>query len=541
MTRLSPRPNKDLPAGIPAFSEGGLVRIPPEDQAAITGQATPDYQAIASFIAPGKRIFFVGIGGISMCGLAELAHREGVQVSGSDPHPNARTDYLKGLGIPVIHQHEAGSIDRARPDLVVFSKAVFDDNPERLRAAALGIPCVERSIFLGAINRLFDQVINISGTNGKSTATAMCDLMLMEAGLDPSVHLGAELIDFQSTVRLSEHRPRQLLLSEACEFKQGFFHYQGSATVILNLVHDHIDAYPTHEDLIRAFAQYLALQPQGSLLILAAYDPDMTRMLDYVEEIRPGHLDKLELVWFGSAQDRMPGGYKPDFYYDQLTYDSQGQPCCQVYRHARHLTDITLPIPGEFNIQNAMGALAAASLAGASPQAIKSALASFQGAEGRFTRVGQYRGAQVIIDYAHHPTAVKVTVEAARHLPAKRLWVCFQPLTHSRVRGFFDDFVQSMLDVRPIMMSEIYDDREKDRSISSKDICDRINELGGLAQYYPTNEALEAHLREILEEGDVLLIMGVDLRDVGDRLTGRTDHMIRSNERRPCQICKVEE
>ncbi len=116
-------------------------------------------------------------------------------------------------------------------------------------------------------------------------------------------------------------------------------------------------------------------------------------------------------------------------------------------------------------------------------------------------------------------------MEAARHLPAKHLWVCFQPLTHSRVRGFFDDFVQSMLDVRPIMMSEIYDDREKDRSISSKDICDRINELGGQAQYYPSNEALEAHLREILEEGDVLLIMGVDLRDVGDRLTGRTDHM----------------
>ena len=141
------------------------------------------------------------------------------------------------------------------------------------------------------------------------------------------------------------------------------------------------------------------------------------------------------------------------------------------------------------------------------------------------SRVGQYNGAHVIIDYAHHPSAVRVTVEAARHLPAKRLWICFQPLTHSRVRGFFDDFVDSMLDIRPIMMSEIYDDREKDRSISSKDLCDRINELGGEAEFYPTNEALEAHLRRIVEPGDVLLIMGVDLRNVGDRLTGRIDHM----------------
>lgn len=516
-----PAPIRD----IPSFSEGRLKPSPLPVREAILEDRAPDYDRIASYIRPGKRIFFVGIGGISMCGLAELARHEGVTCSGSDPHPNARTAYLQALGIPVNSRHEAESIDRAQPDLVVYSKAVFDDNPERLRAAELGIPCVERSIFLGAINRLFDRVINISGTNGKSTATAMCALMLMEAGLDPTVHLGAELIDFQSTVRLAESGSRDLLLSEACEFKEGFFHYQGSATVILNLVHDHIDSYPTHEDLLRAFASYLALQPEGALLLLAAYDPDMKRMLDLLEEIRPGQLDRLRLVWFGSDKDRLADGRLPDFYYANLSYDDQGDPSCELYREGVYLGDIALTIPGEFNIQNAMGAIAAASLAGADMGAIQRALLRFRGAEGRFTRVGTYKGARVIIDYAHHPSAVRVTVEAARHLPAKRLWVCFQPLTHSRVRGFFDDFVDSMLEVRPIMMSEIYDDREKDRSISSKDLCDRINELGGEAEYYPTNEALEAHLREILEEGDLLLIMGVDLRDVGDRLTGRLDHM----------------
>ena len=523
--RQHPIRQEAMPTSIPSFDDANIARVSPALAQSITKEPIPDYEAIASFIRPGQRIFFVGIGGISMCGLAEFAQHEGVVCCGSDPHPNQRSDYLKKLGIQVIHEHLASSIDAFKPDLVVFSKAVFDDNPERLRAKDLNIPCVERSIFLGAMNRLFSRVINISGTNGKSTATAMCALMLMEAGVDPTVHLGAELIDFQSTIRLSEHKPRALLLSEACEFKQGFFHYEGTVTIILNLVHDHIDSYKTHGDLVMAFARYIALQPRGSLLILPAYDPDIASMLEGVEALRPGHIDGLKILWFGSAADRTPGGLLPDYYYENLHYNTLGEPACDVYKGDKFLSSIALTIPGEFNIQNAMGALVAADLAGASPLHIQSALKKFKGAEGRFTRVGQYNGAEVIIDYAHHPSAVRVTVEAARHLPAKRLWICFQPLTHSRVRGFFDEFVDSMLDIRPIMMSEIYDDREKDRSISSKDICDRINELGGEAEFYPTNEALEAHLRQIVRPGDVLLIMGVDLRNVGDRLTGRLDHM----------------
>ncbi|HZK28907.1 MAG TPA: Mur ligase domain-containing protein [Clostridia bacterium] len=513
---------------LPSFDDKTVKRISPLLVQEITGESSIDYEAVASFIAPGKRIFFIGIGGISMCGLAEFAHHEGVECVGSDLHANARTVYLNTLGIPIVYRHEAKTIDQTEPDLIVYSKAVFDDNPERLRAAQIGIPCVERAIFLGAINRLFSRVINISGTNGKSTCTAMCAMILLEAGIDPTVHLGAELINFETTVRMSKTKPRDLLLSEACEFKRGFFHYEGTATVILNLVHDHIDCFKTHASLVEAFAQYIALQPQGSKLLLPTYDPDIEWLLKQVDELRPGHINELDLIWFGAFDEQTPYGGASDYSYKHLHYNQRGEPCCDVFRHGKFYTDITLTIPGEFNIRNAMGAIAAADLAGACPSAAKTALRDFRGAEGRFTRVGDYKGAEVIIDYAHHPSAVRVTVEAVRHLPAKRLWICFQPLTHSRVRGFFDEFVDSLLDVRPIMMSEIYDDREKDTSISSKDICDRINELGGEAEFYPTNAALEAHLRAILEPGDVLLIMGVDLRDVGDRLTGRIDHVKRN-------------
>ena len=208
-----------------------------------------------------------------------------------------------------------------------------------------------------------------------------------------------------------------------------------------------------------------------------------------------------------------------------LTSDEYGNPSFNVRCLNEDWSELALKIPGEFNVQNALAAIAVSQLAGADRDSVASALLQFQGAEGRFTRTGFFNGAQVIIDYAHHPSAIEVTIDAAKHIPAKKLWICFQPLTHSRVRGFFDEFAEVLRYEDLIMMSEIYDDRERDSSISSKDIVDRINDLGGNAEYYPTNEALEAHLRTILEPGDLLLIMGVDLRDVGDNLTGRHDHM----------------
>lgn len=489
----------------------------------LTGEAMPDYEAIARLIRPGRTIFFIGIGGISMCGLAEFCHRNGVICHGSDPHPNQRTAYLSDLGLTVRDRHEAAWIDEAAPDLVVYSKAVFDDNPERLRAAERGIPCVERAVFLGAIAYLFRRVVNISGTNGKSTATAMCALMLIEAGLDPTVHLGAELIDFKTTIRTGQNR--SLFLSEACEFRRGFYHYRGDVTVILNLVHDHIDCYPTAGDMLDAFARYVALQPEGSTLLLPAGDPNLGELLARAERLAPGCLDRLRPLYMGRTDARTPSGAVPDYAYDDLVYDRLGDPSFTALCRGRTIPDLTLRVPGEFNVQNALAAIAVADLCGADDDAVRRALASFRGAEGRFTRTGYFNDALVIVDYAHHPSAVRVTIEAARHLPARKLHVCFQPLTHSRVRGFFDDFVEALRHEDPIMMSEIYDDRERDASVSSKNLCDRINELGGHALFFETNEKLEQHLRQIVEPGDVLLIMGVDLRNVGDRLTGRTDHM----------------
>lgn len=490
----------------------------------LTGENEPDYGKYVSFVSEGNTIFFIGIGGISMCGLAELSACYGATCYGSDPNPNQRTEYLKTeLGLKIWDVHRSQNIDQANPDLVVFSRAVFDDNPERLRAAELGIPCIERSIFLGSLLRLYNKVINISGTNGKSTVTAMSALMLIEAGLDPTVHLGAELINFKTTVR--KGNDKGLMLSEACEFRRGFYHYTGNINIILNMVHDHIDSFKLPEDLIDAFARFAALQPAGSTLILPTYETALDSFLEKLDAIAPGHANDLHLLYFGREDQLTPFGGKPDYAYSDLQYDEKGNPSFQVRCLNQDWGTLALNIPGEFNVQNALAAITVSQLAGADRDSVAAALLQFKGAEGRFTRAGYYNGAQVIVDYAHHPSAIKVTIDAAKHLPAKRLWICFQPLTHSRVRGFFDGFIEALRHEDLIMMSEIYDDRERDSSISSKDIVDRINELGGNAEYYSTNRELETHLRTLLEPGDVLLIMGVDLRNVGDNLTGRHDHM----------------
>lgn len=492
-------------------------------------------QQVSQFILPDKRIYFIGIGGISMCGLAEFSQSRGVTVSGSDANGNARTDYLEKIGIQVFSGHDKNNIISFNPDLVVYSGAVFADNAELAEAKARGILSVERAVFLGAINRLFKTVINVAGTNGKSSVAAMCALIMIESALDPTVHLGAELLEFKTTIRIGSS---DLFLSEACEFRRGFLNYRSSTAAILNIVHDHIDCYPTPEDMISAFADFVVLQPDNCQLLLPTFDDNIMKMLELVQARRQGGLADLRLIWFGHKKELIPdnlaslktlsnsspAGTEPDYSWDEADFSS-GFPAFSIYKRGRLYRRIQLRVPGVFNIQNALAAVSLADLHGSCPESAERVLAEFSGAEGRFTYTGKFNGARVYADYAHHPSAVRVTVEAARKIPAKKLWICFQPLTHSRVRGLFDEFVDALKDVRPIMMSEIYNDRERDKSISSKDICDRINELGGEALFFPTNEDLEAHLRTIIEPGDVLLIMGVDLRNTADKLTGRTDHM----------------
>ena len=239
-----------------------------------------DWQSLKA----GSRIFFVGIGGISMSGLAEISLSDGFIVAGSDRNPSQRTDHLAACGIPVFKGHSPDWIDRFKPDLVVHTAAVHADNPELIRALERGITVIDRARFLGWVNRSYQQVINISGTHGKTTTTAICALILIEAGLDPAVHLGAELRQFHGTVRTS--RQRGIMVSEACEYMNSFLHFYSTTAAVLNIDYDHVDCFASLDAVIESFAQFADLLPDNGILVVPESDAAVDRMLAQLREKR---------------------------------------------------------------------------------------------------------------------------------------------------------------------------------------------------------------------------------------------------------------
>ncbi|NLJ71251.1 MAG: UDP-N-acetylmuramate--L-alanine ligase [Clostridiaceae bacterium] len=469
---------------------------------------------------PNNKIYFVGIGGISMCGLAELAQHHGMQVAGSDLHSNNRTAYLESLGIAINYQQTADNIERFQPDAIVYTLAVPVENPERIKARELGIAEIERAVYLGLLNRNFKYSINIAGTNGKTTTTAMCALILLEQGLDPTVHLGAELKQFKTTVRPGSNN--HLMVSEACEFGRSFLHFYSTTAAVLNIDHDHVDIFPTIEDVIYAFAEFVALLDPSSNLVVPAFDPLIPKMLEQAYVLNPAIRNQLKIFSFGYPEDRF-AGQKPDLCCDKLDF-VEGYPHFRLSLSGEYFGNFNLKIPGKFNVDNAMAAIACAYLNGAEAEAAREALAEFTGAEGRFTETGYYNGARIIADYAHHPNSITETLQAAENIPHNKLYTVFQPITYSRAKGLADGFVEALAKAKNPILMEVYDDREKDHSFSSAIIADRIKEKGVNALFFDSLSELEKYLRKVLDEGDLAIIMGQDVRTIADNLTGRTDH-----------------
>ena len=471
------------------------------------------------------RIYFVGIGGISMSGLAEIAKAAGHVVEGSDRSLSQRTEYLVRQGIPVHEGHRAGWIDAFKPDLVVHTAAVHADNPELIRARELQILTIDRATFLGWLNRGFQRVINIAGTHGKTTTTAMCSLILTEAGVDPTVHLGAELIQFKSTVRLGQQG--QIMVSEACEYMNSFLKFYSTTAAILNIDYDHVDCFADLDAVIDTFMQFADNLPDGGQLVLPAFDGNIARMLQQLRESRAQAGKPMpDLVFFGSEND-LHDGQRPNFYYRNLTYND-GFPCFEVWHGEEFYCRLQLIIPGKHNVDNTLAAIACAHGNGGTPEAVSRSLPFFQGAEGRFTYAGNYRGARVIADYAHHPSAARATLSAASHVPHQHTWVVFQPLTYSRTRVLLEDFAQALKNCELVILAEIFSDREVNRGdISSRQLADRINQLGGHAYFEPSFANIQAHLDQLVQDGDLILVLGPEnIREFADHLTGRTSHLL---------------
>lgn len=436
-----------------------------------------------------KNIHMIGIGGVSMSGIAEILLNFGFNVTGSDASASEITEILNKKGIQVTIGHDLNSI--ANSDLIVYSAAIKQDDPEMLEAKRLNIPTIERADFLGELTRCFEDTIAISGTHGKTTTTSMISLCFLEALKDPSIQVGAILkqIDGNYKVGNSEH-----FIIEACEYVESFLKFSPKAEVILNIDNDHLDYFKTFENIKNAFIKYVKLLPDNGLLVINGDDANCLDLPNYT---------KSKSLSYGITNKHT------DFFAVNIVFDNDGFPEFDVYSKDGFYDKIKLHVPGTHNVLNCLACIALCNEYGISKDIIKSALSKFTGAHRRFEFKGKVNGASIYDDYGHHPTEIVATAKSLMNKKYNESWVVFQPHTYSRTKTLLEDFAKALLNFDNIIVLDIYAAREKNTyNISSKDLVDKIISLGKDAKYIPDFYKCVSYIKENTKENDIIMTLG---------------------------------
>jgi UDP-N-acetylmuramate--alanine ligase len=447
----------------------------------------------------------VGIGGAGMKALTELAVGLGWRVSGSDIQRTSPTiDAMKRRGLRVHCGHQERYL-AADVDVLIYSPAVPAENPERQQAARLGIPQMSCSQMLGHLMQ--DRTgVCIAGTHGKSTTTAMTACILAGAGLRPSAVIGAELCGSGASGWAGQGR---LLVVESCEYMRSFLDLQPVHAAILGIEPDHFDCFHDSTEMQAAFAQFAAkVGSDGTLLVRGDCAAVIAACKSAAAPVETFSLAP-DADWWAADIRRVGSGMR-----------------FRIFRRGDFFTEITLQIPGIHNVLNALAAAAISHSAGAGSYDIRESLREFPGIRRRFERIGSWRGVTLIDDYAHHPTAVRATLEAAREeFGARRIWGVFQPHQVSRTRALFDEFAGAFAAADRILIAPIYAAREN-TSLETRTLADelaaRIRARGGDARFYPCLDQIIRTLDHESEPGDVLVTMGAgDVNRVQHEFTRR--------------------
>lgn len=456
-------------------------------------------------------IYFVGIGGISMSGLAEILADAGFRVSGSDRSKSALTEGLEQKGIHVFYGQRAENIT---PDLdcVVFTSAIREDNPEYIATIEQKLPHLTRAELLGQLMRNYHTSIAVSGTHGKTTTTSMVSEILLQAGLDPTLSIGGIYQSIGGNIRVGGS---QCFVTEACEYTNSFLSFFPTVGIILNIEEDHLDFFKDLADIRHSFREFAKLLPEDGCLIINADIPDW-------QEIAKG-LPCRVITYAMNAAD----GLSADYYPTDITHDAFGHPAFLAHTSAgcnasEPVRELCLQVSGDHNVSNALAALALADLMNVDRSVTAKALHDFKGTDRRFEFKGRIGGVTIIDDYAHHPTEITATLKAAKTYPHKTLWCVFQPHTYTRTKAFMDDFAKALCLADKVVLADIYAARETDTlGISSRTLQARIQEAGGECYYFPTFDEIENFLLENCTNGDLLITMGAgDVLKIGENLLG---------------------
>jgi UDP-N-acetylmuramate--alanine ligase len=445
------------------------------------------------------QVHFIGIGGVSMSGLAEILHTQGRRVTGSDAKSSGITEHLESLGIPVFIGHSAEHLEGG-PDLVVHTAAVKSDNPELIAAREKNIPIIDRAELLGRLMRQFSRPICVSGTHGKTSTTSMITDILLAAGWDPTVSVGGFLDSIGGNFRMGGH---DLFVVESCEYFDSFLKFTPYVGLILNVDRDHLDYFSSLEAIEESFCCFARSIPAAGCLVICARIPSLRKIIEGLP---------CRVLTYGD------GG--ADICASDVCYDAEGFPSFTVLTRGGAIGRISLKARGEHNVLNALAACAAALTLGVPTELILAGLSRFSGVRRRFESKGEFRGVRVIDDYAHHPTEIKATLAAAQKAAHRQIWCVFQPHTFSRTQALMDEFSDSFADADRVAILDIYAAREKNTGlIHARQLADKIREKGKDVQYFSSFQEAKKYLEENCIPKDLLITMGAgDVYLLGESL-----------------------
>ena len=448
-------------------------------------------------------VHFIGIGGISMSGLAEILLKEGFTVTGSDSKGSDIVDKLISMGAMVnIGQCAANITDQI--DLVVYTAAIHKDNEEFAECVKRQLPMLTRAQLLGQIMNNYKYSVAVAGTHGKTTTTSMLSQIFMEADVDPTISVGGILDSIGGNVRVGSS---DYFVTEACEYTNSYHSFFPYISIILNVDADHLDFFSGIDEIIESFHTFATNLPDnGTLVVNGDMDclPRVTRDLT------------CNIITFGMSSHNR-------YYPANIEADDMGHMNYTLVVDGKEKEQIHLNIGGTHNVTNSLAAIAVADILGIGHDAVLQGLAHFGGAHRRFERKGTLGNVTVIDDYAHHPTEIKATLTTAIHTPHNELWVVFQPHTYPRTKALLNEFAEALKGFDHVILVDIYAAREPDTGlVSSKDLMEKIKEYGTDVRYFSTFDAVENYLLKNCKKNDLLITMGAgDVYLIGESLLGK--------------------
>ena len=447
-------------------------------------------------------VHFLGIGGISMSGLAMILLSEGFSVSGSDMKESALISELREKGAEVMIGQKADNISDDI-DLAVYTAAISNDNEEIMEVRRRGIPELSRAQLLGQMMKNYKIPINIAGTHGKTTTSSMISEILMHAELDPTITIGGMLKSIGGNLRIGGG---EYFVAEACEYTNSFLSFFPRMEIILNIEEDHLDFFKDIDDIRASFRRFMELLPQDGCLII---NGGIDRLSDLTGNV------KCPIITYGADPSF-------DYHPEDISFDGLGRArysCC----HACERFEVSLGVVGIHNVYNSLAAIALCDRLGIERSTVLEALKAFSGTDRRFEKKGELHGITIMDDYAHHPTEIKATLAAAKNYPHKKLFLVFQPHTYTRTKAFMNEFAEALSAAAEILLTDIYAAREKNTiGVSSKDLADLMEKNGSNVHYFQYFDDVETYLLGHCEAGDLILTMGAgDVYTIGEKLLGQ--------------------